>query len=133
MEIGEKLYKVGVELIKKRYPKGWGGVGVAYTNKGSILTSLALEVFNASTELCIETGVILEAYKLDEKITHILTIVRDDEKSDFKILTSCGICQERLNYFGKDLKCAISTPTNEIIFKTLEELQPYHWSKAYQD
>lgn len=41
-----------------------------YTEDGKILTSVAPEVINAGTELCIETGAILEAHKLNTKITH---------------------------------------------------------------
>ena len=54
------------------------------------------EVINASTELCIETGAILEAHKYQAKITHSVCVARDDEHSECKVLTPCGVCQERL-------------------------------------
>ena len=45
-------------------------------------------------------------------------------------LTSpCGVCQERLFFFGENVKCAITNKENKIIFKTLKELQPYYWKK----
>jgi len=71
-----------------------------YTEDGRILTSVSPDVINASTELCIETGAILEAHKLNEKVTHSLCLVRDDENSKFKVLTPCGVYQERLFYWG---------------------------------
>lgn len=37
------------------------------------------------------------------KVTHCICVVRDDENSEFKILTPCGICQERLRYWGEDV------------------------------
>lgn len=132
-DIEERLYRVAVNFLNKRFPIGWGGVGVAYTDKGKFLISVAPDVFNASVELCVETGVILEAFKLNEKITHMLGIVRDNENEEVKVLTPCGVCQERLSYFGRNLKCAVTNLENKLIFKTLEELMPYYWGNAYED
>lgn len=104
-----------------------------YTSDGEILTSVAPEVINASTELCMETGAILEAHKLNTKITHSLCIARDNENEEFKVLSPCGVCQERLFYWGSDVKVAVTKPDNQLLFKSLEEVQPYHWTKAYAD
>jgi cytidine deaminase len=43
----------------------------------------------------METGAILEAHKLNTKITHSICVVRDKEKGKVTVLTPCGICQER--------------------------------------
>lgn len=114
---------------------GWGGAAAMYTNDGDILTSVAPEVINASTELCIETGAILEAHKFNTKVTHSICVVRDDEHKEFKVLTPCGVCQERLFYWGRDVKVAVSASkkNKQLLFKSLEEVQPFHWSKAYED
>ncbi|CDQ20337.1 cytidine deaminase [Halobacillus karajensis] len=134
MYIEQKLYQAAKELLEKRYPTGWGGAAAMYTNEGEILTSVAPEVINASTELCIETGAILEAHKFNTKITHSICIVRDDENEEFKVLTPCGVCQERLMYWGRNVKVAVtSNDEKPLFFKSLEEVQPYHWSKAYKD
>ncbi|MDX8363447.1 cytidine deaminase [Cytobacillus sp. IB215316] len=135
MNIEQKLYQASIELIKIRYPTGWGGAAAMYTEDGQILTSVAPEIVNASTELCIETGAILEAHKLNVKVTHSICVVRDDENKKFKILTPCGICQERLYYWGREVKVAISyiDNDNKLRFKSLEEIQPFHWSHAYKD
>lgn len=61
MNIEQQLFEVAKELIETRYPNGWGGAAAMATDDGRILTSVAPEVVNASTELCIETGAILEA------------------------------------------------------------------------
>ncbi len=133
MNIEQLLYDEAVKLIKSRYPVGWGGAAAMYTSDGNVLTSVSPETFNDSTVVCIETGAILEAFKLDTKITHSICVVRDDEKSDFKILTPCGICQERLFYWGTNVKVAVYTPDRSLVYKTLEEVQPYHWFKAYSE
>ncbi|TKH04449.1 cytidine deaminase [Peribacillus simplex] len=135
MNIEQKLYQAAKGLIEKMYPTGWGGAAAMYTNNGEILTSVSPEVINASTELCIETGAILEARKLNTKITHSIWVVRDDENQEFKVLTPCGVCQERLFYWGRDVKVAVTISYDEqqLLFKTLKEVQPYHWSHAYKD
>ena len=131
MTIEKRLYQAAIGLIEKRYPSGWGGAAAMYTETKDILTSIAPEVINASTELCIETGAILDAHKLATKVTHSICVVRDDENSEFKVLTPCGVCQERLFYWGPNLKAAITTLDGHLTYKTLEEIQPFHWSKAY--
>ncbi|QGU00620.1 blasticidin S deaminase, putative [Candidatus Syntrophocurvum alkaliphilum] len=132
MDIGKRLYEEAVNLINKRYPTGYGGAAAMYTSSGKILTSVAPETINSSTELCIETGAILEAHKLNENITHTICVVRENEHSDFMILTPCGICQERLFYWGSNVKAAVSNADNSITFKTLEEIQPHYWRKVYK-
>jgi len=132
-DIEKTLYGAAVALIEKRYPTGWGGAAAAYTNNGSILTSVAPDIINASTELCIETGVILEAHKLNVRITDIICVVRDNENLEYKVLAPCGICQERLFYWGSQVRAAITNENGKIEIKTLEELQPFHWYKVYKN
>ncbi|MGP4063482.1 cytidine deaminase [Oceanobacillus sp. M65] len=133
MDIEQQLYQSAIELIEDRYPSGWGGAAAMYTESGQILTSVSPDVIVASTELCIETGAILEAHKLNTRVTHTICVVRDDENAPFTILTPCGVCQERLFYWGEDVEAAVTTPSGELQFKTLKEIQPYHWYKAYDD
>ena len=133
MNIEQKLYEEAISLAKKRYPSGWGGAAAMYTEDGRILTSVSPDVINASTELCMETGAILEAHKLNTKVTHTICVSRDDENSEFVILTPCGVCQERLFYWGENVKAAITNSDGELKFKTLQEIQPYHWYKAYEE
>ena len=130
-EIEKEMYRRAVELIETRYPKGWGGAGVVHTSKGSYFTSVCLETFNASAELCIETGAMLEATKYNEKVTHCMCLVREDENAPYQVLSPCGLCQERLRYWGEDVQVAVTTGSEELKFVELRELQPYHWSKAY--
>lgn len=133
MNIERQLFDAAVELIKKRYPYNWGGAAAMALENGMILTSVAPEVIAASTELCIETGAILEAHKLNKRITHSICVVRDDEHSDFKVLSPCGVCQERLIYWGPNVKVAVTVPGEELVFKDLSEVQPFHWTAAYPD
>ena len=133
MNIEQKLFEDAKSLIKKRYPKGWGGAAAMYSKNGNTYTSVAPEIINASSALCIETGAILEAHKYQDIITHSICVVRDDENSEFKILTPCGTCQERLLYWGNQIKVGVTNNDQEVKYKKLAELQPNHWTKAYDD
>lgn len=130
-EIEIKMYNMAIEFIKKRFPKGWGAAAVIRTEQNNFLISVALETFNASVILCVETGALCEAYKLNQKVTHCLCVVRDDEYSSFKVLSPCGVCQERLRYWGEDVKVGVTTKDNSLLFVSLKKLQPYHWTNAY--
>ena len=130
-EIENEMYRRAAELVETRYPVGWGGAAVVHTSKGNYFTSVCLETFNASAELCIQTGAMLEATKFNEKVTHCMCLVRDDENSPYRVLSPCGICQERLRYWGEDVQVAVTTEEEKLKFVTLKELQPYHWSTAY--
>ncbi|GEK31841.1 cytidine deaminase [Kurthia zopfii] len=133
MNIEQMLFEEAKSLIKQRYPNGWGGAAAMYSKNGKIYTSVAPEIINASNALCIETGATLEAHKYQNIITHSICVVRDDELSDFKILTPCGTCQERLLYWGNKIKVAVTTNNDQPQYKLLNDLQPYHWTKAYDD
>ncbi len=130
-KIESEMYKKAVELIEKRYPKGWGGAGVVRTSRGSYYTSVSIETANASAVVCIELGAMLEAHKFNERVTHCMCLVRDDERSPFRVLSPCGICQERLRFWGTDVQVAVTSNEENIKFVTLGELQPYHWTNAY--
>ena len=130
-EIETEMYRRAIEFIPKRYPKGWGGVAIIHTEDDQYLSSVAIETANSSVILCIETGAMAEAHKLNVKITHCLCVVRDDETMPFKTLSPCGVCQERLRFWGTDVMVGVTTPDNSLKFVPLKELQPYHWTNAF--
>lgn len=125
------LYDQVTKFIEERYPVGWGGAAIMKTEQGSYLLSVALESANGSAGLCMETGAMCEAQRLNEKITHSLCVTRDDEKSPFKVLTPCGICQERLSYWGDDVLVGITNESKQVVFKPMNEINLFHWTKAY--
>lgn len=130
--IENQLYRAAVELIEKRYPEGWGGAAAIRISDGRILTSVAPDTKNDALALCMEVGACLEAHKLGLRVTHSLCLCRESHEGDFLILTPCGICQERLRNWGKDVRVAISNSENNLIFKRLDELMPHHWSLVNQ-
>lgn len=131
--ITQELYNAVKKLIEQRYPTGWGGAAAIRVEDGTIYTSVAPEVINDATNLCMETGAILEAHKFNKNVTHSICLAREDEQSPLKVLSPCGICQERLFYWGPQVQCAISNHTEAMTFTSLKDLQPYHWTEAYYD
>lgn len=128
-DLGKIMLEKAREFIDKRYPKGWGGCAVMYTQEGEFLISEYLDSHNSAAELCMETGAMCEAQKYDYTITHSLCVSRENENGELKILTPCGICQERLRYWG-GVKVAVSNPQNTIIFKSLDEISTHYWREA---
>ena len=130
-KIEREMYRIAVELIEKRYPSGWGGAGVVHTAADNYYTSVFFDSPNAGATLCIETGAMLDAFKFNEKVTHCLCLIRQDENSPYQVLSPCGICQERLKYWGEDVQVAVTTKGEQLRFVELRTLQPYHWTNAY--
>jgi len=132
--IEKEMYKRVTDFIDERFPDGWGGAVVMHTKDGQYLISVAIDVIDDSVGLCIETGALCEAAKYDLQITHSLCVHRDEtRKSGYKVLSPCGICQERLRYYGTDVKVGVTTNDETLKFLTLGELQPYHWTTAFDD
>jgi len=131
--IEQEMLRLAIEFIEKRYPKGWGGAAVMHTSDGQYLISAAIETIDSNVGLCIETGALCEAAKYDLKVTHSICVTRKDEHSPYKVLTPCGICQERLRYYGVDVRVGVTTKNGEPRFISLDELQPYHWTNAFDD
>ncbi|ELB2788981.1 cytidine deaminase [Vibrio parahaemolyticus] len=126
--IEKELYQAAIELVNMRYPSGWGGAAAVRTESGKILTSIAPDTKNDALSLCMEVGAYLEAHKLNERVTHSLCLCRENENDEFLILSPCGVCQERLVHWGGGVKAAITTSENALVFKTIRELMPHHWS-----
>ena len=130
INIEKKMYDLAVDLINKRYPIGWGGAGVIRTEDDMYFTSIWLDTINSSVDICIETGAMCEAYKHDSRVTHSLCISRENENSKYEILSPCGVCQERLRFWGDKVMVGVTTPDNRLKFVVLSELQPYHWTNS---
>lgn len=77
---------------------------------------------NAATELCMETGSILEAHKLNIKVTHSICVAREDEACSADTLWSLS---GKAFFIGeKNVTGAITNSDEELVFKSLKEIQP---------
>lgn len=134
MTTEQALYDFTKKELLRRYPSGWGGVAGMRLSDGTFISSISPDFPNAGSSVCMELGAMLEAANRDLAVTHTLCLVREDEHAPIKILTPCGICQERLSLWGNAVRCGITTadPTS-LHFASLQELQPHHWLQVYAD
>jgi cytidine deaminase len=133
MKLDSKLVEAAISYVKSRFPtEEWAGAAAMYTEDGTILISTAPSAVNPSVELCHEVGAICEAHKLAKRVTATVCVSRD-EKGQFQILTPCGVCQERLLVWGKDVEAAVPVEGKSMEWqvKTLGEIQPYYWRKIF--
>jgi len=121
--------------LEKRFPAAEGLAAAMYTDDGQILTSVVFDPEWGGGGLCAETGAICEAVKLNKRITASVCVSRLSGESPIVILTPCGNCQERLFHWGDQVEVATPDPEDarKWVAKTLDEVQPYYWVKAFRD
>ncbi len=135
MKLDQALVDAAIAFVNKRFDAhSEEGAAALYTEDGEILISTGNPgSANPAASLCYETGAICEAYKLGKRIVATVCVQRD-QKGFFHILTPCGICQERLFYWGADIEAAVplESDTTKWQMKYLKEIQPYYWHKSFK-
>lgn len=133
MHLDQSLLDAAAGLLRHRFgDSGWGGAAAMYTDTGRVLTSVSIEAMLDSANLCIETGAIAEAHKLNEPITASVCLIRDDAAAMPKVVTACGLCQERLRFWGPDVE--IGVPHHGSAgweAQPLRALQPFWWGREF--
>lgn len=133
MHLDQKLVDTALALAASRWPGRDGGAAAMYTSTGRILTSVFAESPNQSACLCHETGAICEAHKLNEAVTASVCVDREGASSPFVILPPCGICCERLAFWGGDIELAVplaDDPTRWEM-KKLKDVVPHYWGNRW--
>ena len=135
MRIDQQLIDAAIAQALERFPEGYSGAAALYTEDGQILTSVCFDGPNESANLCHETGAICESNRLGLKVAASVCVSRSTPSEPFIILTPCGICQERLAFWGQGVEVAVPDPTDATIWraKTLEQVQPYYWRNAVDE
>lgn len=133
MQLNQSLVDAATHLLRDRFgDRGWGGAAAMYTNTGRVLTSVSIEALLDSANLCIETGAIAEAHKLNEPITASVCLVRGETAVAPKVVTACGLCQERLRFWGPDVEIAVPhRGPDGWEAQPLQALQPFWWGREF--
>ena len=84
------MVSIAKELKVLRYTKGWGEA-ISRTENDSYYSSVYLKAPNEAACSCNETGPICEVHKYNKKTTHCICIIRNDENSNFQVLSPCRI------------------------------------------
>jgi cytidine deaminase len=101
MRLDQRLVDAAIELMNTWFPKDqWGGAAAMYTREGEWLTSIGADNPNPAAGLCYETGCLCEAQKPGHTLTASVCVCRPAKTAKILILTPCGICQERLFFWG---------------------------------
>jgi cytidine deaminase len=131
MKLNERLIEAAKAQALARFPRGAAGAAAMYTASGAIITSVYLEALHDSVALCHETGAICEANRRNDPIVATVCVGRDDEHSPWEIAAPCGVCMERLAWWGPDVECAVPAEDEPSRWevRTLRQQQPHRWDR----
>jgi cytidine deaminase len=133
MRLDQQLVDAAIDLMNRRFlPDAWAGAAAMATREGVVLTSLYMDRGYGSAGLCYETGAICEAHKLGHTVTASACVARAPRSDRVLILTPCGICQERLFYWGAEVEVAVPDSADPTRWqaKRLRDVQPHFWAKV---
>ena len=131
--LDQRLVDAAIALLNARFPGTDGVAAAIYCDDGSILTGVSFEPEYGSVGLCAEVGPICEANTLGKRIVASVCVARDTPTSPIVILSPCGVCQERLMYWGQDIEVAVPEPNDPTRWLPvrLADVQPYYWAKVF--
>lgn len=135
MHLDQALVTAAIELLQARFPGREGIAAAMYTEDRQILTSVYFEPKWGSAMLCAEAGAVCEAEKLGKRIIASVCVSRLGKDAPIRVLTPCGICQERLFHWGQNVEVAVPDAGDATTWsvRTLREVQPYYWANAFQE
>ena len=124
-----ELVQAAIDFANRRYPNQSSVVAALLTDQDDVYTGVWNDAAVDSAALCAETGPICEAHARNRAIVASVCVCRDNRTKPIRILPACGICQERLAYWGLDVM--IGVPGDSIaglcVFVSLRDLRPHYW------
>lgn len=133
MHLDQRLVDTAIEFVERRFPgELWAGAAAMYTEDGEILISTALAVVNDSVALCHEVGAMCETYAKNKRPTATVCVSRN-EAGAFVILPACGVCQERLWYWGGEVEVAVPLEQDSTRWRPvpLKDMTPNYWRRQF--
>lgn len=128
--LDQRLVDAAIAEIDRRFPHEIGIAAALYTDEGEILIGVRFRPILGLVRLCAETEPILMAHRLQKTITASVCVYREPQDGRYLILAPCGVCQERLIYWGQKVQVAVphlDDPTRWQM-KTLDMVNPHHWA-----
>ena len=103
-----------------------------HTVAGRVLASVSVEALADVANLRIETGAIAEAHKVNEPVAASVCLIRREGSATPAVVTACGVCQERLRFWGPEVEVAVPAPAAPgWQSQTLGSLQPFWWGTQF--
>jgi cytidine deaminase len=131
LRLDQPLIDAAIDFVERRFPgEPWAGAAAMYVEDGALLISTGPEVLNDAVSLCHEVGAICEAYARNKKIVATACVSRAED-GRFVILPACGVCQERLWYWGGNVQVAVPQAHDSTRWRavTLGDMSPHYWRK----
>ena len=124
-----ELLLSAARFAKQRYPDHCSVVSAARFDTGSIYHGVWVDASVDAAALCAEAGPICRAHEEGRRIIAVVSIGWDAENKTATVLPSCGVCQERLAYFGLDVWIAVAgdMQSGSCDYRTLRSLRPNYW------
>ncbi len=134
MPVTQQLVDAAISQALERFPRGDAGGAALLVDSGEILTSVCFESLNDSTHLCHEVGAICEAFRRNLTVVASVCVSRRSDDAAFVVLTACGVCQERLSNWGRDVHVGVPHPDDRSkwVSRSLREIQPYYWRDVFE-
>lgn len=126
MQVDQNLYDAARKLLDEHLDQA---VCACYNEDGQILTGVSTDSHHYQVGLCAETGPICEAQKAKIKIVASICLSMEAKINKVYILSPCGICQERLFWFGDNVQVAVPQKEDPTKWESLplKEVQPHWW------
>lgn len=121
--IYDRLFKAASTELQ-RLPDGEVAAAMLLSD-GSVVTGISVPAAVDGAQLCAETGPICEAHRRGVRPTHSMALKQFEGKPSL-LEGACGICQERLAFWGLD---NVSLAVEGRQFKTIREMRPHYWNK----
>jgi cytidine deaminase len=133
-KLDQCLVDAAVRFARERYPEGEALVAALLTETGRVLFSVPAEARLSMASLCAETGAICEAHKLNERVVASVCVYRESTSSPPGVVPACGVCQERLAFWGLGVQVAVPGEASGEPWqaKSLEQLRPYYWGRFHE-
>ena len=131
----QQLYSTAATLARDHQAEfsddGEGIAASALTESGQILSGVSVDAMVASACLCVETEPICTAHRTGDRIVASICI-RWTESDGATVLPACGVCQERLVMFGRDVLVGLPADDHRPFrFVPLADLRPSPWWDAW--
>ena len=131
MKLDQALVDAAKDLLKRRFPGKEGIAAAMYTEDGEVLASVFFEP-EWGGGLCAETGAMLEAEKLGRRVTASVCVSRLNGDSPIVVLTPSASVRSACFTEVTRSKTPDPDKAGGWLAKTLQEVQPYHWVKAFK-
>lgn len=123
----QALFDAAATLAERRAAGTDEGVAAAaLASDGAMLTGVWVDAMVDAACLCAETGPICEAHRQGVRLTASICVRWTPDGTT--TLAACGICQERLAIFGRDVLVGVADDSARgYRFVPLGDLRPSPW------